>query len=80
MDWVATFTGIRILHMHELLDAGRTQAEVAELFGVSANTIGRKVREKMNTKTIVKKLTEMLSRKLIKIMVNKKYVLIIHSL
>ena len=40
--------------MHELLDAGRTQAEVAELFGVSANTIGREVREKMNTKTIVK--------------------------
>ena len=44
----------QVLHMHELLDAGRTQAEVAELFGVSANTIGRKVREKMNTKTIVK--------------------------
>ena len=44
----------QVLHMHELLDTGRTQAEVAELFGVSANTIGRKVREKMNTKTIVK--------------------------
>ena len=44
----------QVLHMHELLDAGRTQAEVAELFGVSTNTIGRKVREKMNTKTIVK--------------------------
>ena len=44
----------QVQHMHELLDAGRTQAEVAELFGVSANTIGRKVKEKMNTKTIVK--------------------------
>jgi len=45
----------QVQHMLELLDAGKTQAEVAELFGVSANTIGRKVREKINTKTIVKK-------------------------
>ena len=44
----------RVQYMHELLDAGKTQAEVAALFGVSANTIGRQVREKMNTKTIVK--------------------------
>ena len=39
------------LHPQELLDAGKTQAEVAELFGVSANTIGRKVREKRNRAT-----------------------------
>jgi DNA invertase Pin-like site-specific DNA recombinase len=41
----------QVQHMHELLDAGKTQAEVAELFGVSANTIGRKVREKRNRAT-----------------------------
>ncbi len=27
--------------MHELLKQGKTQGEVAELLGVSANTIGR---------------------------------------
>ena len=31
-------------HMKELLDAGKTQREIAELFGVSANTIGREIR------------------------------------
>jgi len=31
--------------MKELLDAGKTQAEVAELLGVSANTIGRALRK-----------------------------------
>ena len=36
----------QIQHMHELLDAGKTQAEVAELFSVSANTIGRELRKK----------------------------------
>jgi len=52
--------------MHKLLDVGKTQAEEAELFGVSANTIGRKVREKMNTKTIVK-------HKKIRVHVNGKF-------
>ena len=32
---------VQIQHMHELLAAGKTQREVAELLGVSANTIGR---------------------------------------
>jgi DNA invertase Pin-like site-specific DNA recombinase len=31
----------QVQHMHELLAAGKTQREVAELLGVSANTIGR---------------------------------------
>jgi len=33
-------------HMKELLDAGKTQAEVAELLRVSANTIGRELKRK----------------------------------
>jgi len=36
----------QIQHMHELLNGGKTQAEVGELLGVSANTIGREVRKK----------------------------------
>jgi DNA-binding Lrp family transcriptional regulator len=39
--------------MRELLDGGKTQAEVAELLGVSANTIGRELK-KMDDKTIIK--------------------------
>jgi len=35
----------QVQHMKELLDAGKTQAEVAELLGVSANTIGRELRK-----------------------------------
>lgn len=35
----------QVQHMRELLDGGKTQAEVAELLGVSANTIGREVRK-----------------------------------
>ena len=35
----------QIQHMQELLDVGKTQAEVAELLGVSANTIGREARK-----------------------------------
>ncbi len=31
----------QIQHMNDLLNQGRTQREVAELFGVSANTVGR---------------------------------------
>ena len=31
--------------MKEMLDTGKTQAEVAELLGVSANTISREVRK-----------------------------------
>lgn len=34
----------QVQHMKELLDAGKTQAEVAELLGVSANTIGRELK------------------------------------
>jgi DNA invertase Pin-like site-specific DNA recombinase len=33
-------------HMRELLDAGKTQREVAELLKVSANTIGRAIKQK----------------------------------
>lgn len=36
----------QIQHMRELLNSGKTQGEVAELLGVSANTIGRELREK----------------------------------
>ena len=31
----------QVQHMQELLAAGKTQREVAELLGVSANTVGR---------------------------------------
>ena len=31
----------QVQHMRELLAAGKTQREVAELLGVSANTVGR---------------------------------------
>ena len=31
-------------HAHELLDAGKSQREVAQLFGVSPNTMGREVK------------------------------------
>ena len=34
----------QIQHMHELLKQGKTQGAVAELLGVSANTVGREVR------------------------------------
>lgn len=34
----------QVQHMKELLNGGKTQAEVAELLGVSANTIGRALR------------------------------------
>jgi len=34
----------QIQHMKELLNAGKTQAEVAELLGVSTNTIGRELK------------------------------------
>src|SRR5665811_200855 len=44
----------QVRHMKELLDAGKTQREVAELFGVSANTIGRELK-KMDDNTIIKK-------------------------
>ena len=36
----------QIQHMRELLNSGKTQGEVAELLGVSANTIGRELRKK----------------------------------
>jgi DNA invertase Pin-like site-specific DNA recombinase len=36
----------QVQHMKELLNGGRTQAEVAELLGVSANTIGREINRK----------------------------------
>ncbi len=35
----------QIQHMHELLNTGKTQREVAELLGVSTNTIGREVKK-----------------------------------
>ena len=35
----------QIQHMHELLNNGKTQAEVGDLLGVSANTIGRELRK-----------------------------------
>lgn len=35
----------QIQHMKELLNAGKTQREVGELLGVSANTIGREARK-----------------------------------
>lgn len=33
----------QVQHIHELLAQGKTQREVAELLGVSANTVGRAV-------------------------------------
>jgi DNA invertase Pin-like site-specific DNA recombinase len=33
----------QVQHMHELLAAGKTQREVAELLGVSVNTVGRAI-------------------------------------
>lgn len=36
----------QVQHMHELLKQGKMQGAVAELLGVSANTIGREVRKK----------------------------------
>jgi len=36
----------QVQHMRELLNAGKTQREVAELLGVSANTVGWEVRAK----------------------------------
>ena len=36
----------QVQHMWELLAAGKTQREVAELLGVSANTVGRSVKRK----------------------------------
>ena len=35
----------QVQHMKEMLDTGKTQSEVAELLGVSANTVGREVRK-----------------------------------
>ena len=36
----------QIQHMHKLLNGGKTQAEVGDLLGVSANTIGRELKRK----------------------------------
>ena len=36
----------QIQHMHELLKQGKTQGEIAELLGVSSNTIGREIAQK----------------------------------
>ncbi|WP_428357708.1 helix-turn-helix domain-containing protein [Methyloprofundus sp.] len=35
----------QVQHMHELLNSGKTQAEVGALLGVSANTIERELRK-----------------------------------
>lgn len=35
----------QIQHMHELLNNGKTQGEVAELFSVSTNTVGRALKK-----------------------------------
>lgn len=34
----------QVTHAHELLDSGKSQREVAQLFGVSPNTMGREVK------------------------------------
>lgn len=39
-----------MLYMRELLNIGKTQAEVRELLGVSANTVGREVRKNSEDK------------------------------
>jgi DNA invertase Pin-like site-specific DNA recombinase len=39
-----TLAPAQIQHARELLTAGKTQREVAELLGVSANTVGRAVK------------------------------------
>jgi DNA invertase Pin-like site-specific DNA recombinase len=36
----------QVQHMRELLAAGKTQREVAELLGVSANTVGRAIKNR----------------------------------
>jgi DNA invertase Pin-like site-specific DNA recombinase len=35
----------QVQHLHELLATGKTQREVAQVLGVSANTVGREVRK-----------------------------------
>jgi DNA invertase Pin-like site-specific DNA recombinase len=40
----------QVQHMRELLDAGKTQREVAELLGVSANTVGRELKRSCKTR------------------------------
>lgn len=37
----------QVQHMREMIEAGKTQGEVAELLGVSANTIGRALRKNL---------------------------------
>ncbi len=39
-----SLTSQQVTHAHELLDAGKSQREVAQLFGVSPNTMGRAVK------------------------------------
>ena len=39
-----SLTPQQVTHAHELLDAGKSQREVAQLFGVSPNTMGREVK------------------------------------
>ncbi len=39
-----SLTPQQVTHAHELLNAGKSQREVAQLFGVSPNTMGREVK------------------------------------
>lgn len=39
-----SLTPQQVTHAHELLDVGKSQREVAQLFGVSPNTMGREVK------------------------------------
>jgi DNA invertase Pin-like site-specific DNA recombinase len=39
----------QVTHMQELLAAGKTQGEVAILLGVSANTVGREVKRRIDS-------------------------------
>ena len=55
----------QVQHMHELLKQGKTQGEVAELLGVSSNTIGREtVQTKKNTKVALRTKEKIMESKM----------------
>jgi DNA invertase Pin-like site-specific DNA recombinase len=52
----------QVRHMRELLAAGKTQREVAELLGVSANTVGRAIKRSRHAIDIIRNSRGMLAR------------------
>jgi IS30 family transposase len=43
----------RVTHMQDLPAAGKTQGEVAELLGVSANTVSREIKRRLHGHDVV---------------------------